>query len=299
MNFQDWKKSYLRQQLLKKHPKGPPARLKRLIHPETQVARYTLELEKLLRFAKSKVDARIVPLLPKLVDHYKRERKDADDDGSAGPGDYFAWFQGDLTSLADQLESVRLQVTQEYTKDEIKRLAMLTGTSVAEWNARQMNGQLKGIAEIDLFGSEPWLGREMGAFVQSNVDLITSLPDQYLDQVGQMVATSVRSGLRVEEIAKNLYDRFDVSESRARLIARDQIGKFNGQLTELRQKDVGVKGYIWRGVGDSRERPTHLANNNRRFTWDDPPATGHPGDDIQCRCWAEPDLSGVYGDDQN
>lgn len=291
----EWKKAYLKQQLLKKHPVRPPARLGRALHPEPLIAKYQGELKKVLDVAKAKVDKRIVPLLPKLVEHYKRERKD--DDGDSGPGDYFAWFQGDLTSLADQLNSVRVETTQDYSATEIKRLASLTGSTVAEWNARQLNGQLKGITEIDLFGSEPWLGREMGAFVQQNIDLIKSLPEEYLDQVGQMVATSVRSGLRVEEIASSLLDRFDVSQSRARLIARDQIGKFNGQLTELRQKDVGVKGYTWRGVGDSRERDTHVANNNRKFTWDDPPATGHPGDEIQCRCWAEPDLSGFYGDE--
>lgn len=202
-----------------------------------------------------------------------------------------------LGDLADELEAVRLEVDQAYTPEELKKLARLTGKSVEEWNAAQMSGQLRGIVEIDIFGSEPWLAREMGAFVVQNVSLITSVETEYLSQVERVIATSVRAGFRVEEIAQELEERYDVSKSRAALIARDQVGKFNGQLTEARQKDLGIEKYIRRGVGDARERESHLVLNNRTFSWDDPPEVGHPGEDFQCRCWAEPDLSSFYEDD--
>jgi SPP1 gp7 family putative phage head morphogenesis protein len=203
----------------------------------------------------------------------------------------------DLGTLADELEKIRIETTQEFTPEELKQLARVTGKSVDEWNDRQMNGQLSGIVEIDLFGSEPWLARELGGFVVENVSLITSVEDEYLAQVEKMVATSIRSGLRVEEIAADLDDRFDVSRSRAELIARDQVGKFNGQLTELRQKDLGIETYRWMTSGDSRVRDSHRENAERMtefgqgiYAWNDPPETGHPGQDFQCRCWAEPVL---------
>lgn len=46
--------------------------------------------------------------------------------------------------------------------------------------------------------------------------------------------------------------------------------------------------YIWRTQGDGKVRSSHAANNGRIFSWDDPPATGHPGEDYGCRCTAEP-----------
>jgi len=46
--------------------------------------------------------------------------------------------------------------------------------------------------------------------------------------------------------------------------------------------------YIWRTRGDDKVRPSHAANNGRIFAWDNPPETGHPGEDYGCRCWAEP-----------
>lgn len=203
--------------------------------------------------------------------------------------------EDDLGTLASELEKVRIEFTQEYTPEELKRLAEVTGKSVADWNEKQMNGQLKGIVEVDVFGSEPWLAREMGGFVAQNVSLVQSIGDEYIGQVQQLVATGVRSGVRAEDLAADLEDRFDVSRSRANLIARDQIGKFQGQLTELRQKDLGIDSYTWRTSGDARVRDSHRANEGKVFRWDDPPAeTGHPGEDYQCRCSAEPVLSDFF-----
>lgn len=46
--------------------------------------------------------------------------------------------------------------------------------------------------------------------------------------------------------------------------------------------------YIWRTSGDDKVRSTHAVNNGRIFSWNDPPPTGHPGEDYNCRCTAEP-----------
>lgn len=46
--------------------------------------------------------------------------------------------------------------------------------------------------------------------------------------------------------------------------------------------------YIWRTSGDNKVRSTHAANNGKIFAWSNPPETGHPGEDYNCRCKAEP-----------
>ena len=79
------------------------------------------------------------------------------------------------------------------------------------------------------------------------------------------------------------------------MLARDQIAKLNGDITQQQQQDAGVVEYVWSTSGDSRVRPSHAALNHKRFRWDDPPVvdekTGrrcHPGKDYQCRCCALP-----------
>jgi len=45
--------------------------------------------------------------------------------------------------------------------------------------------------------------------------------------------------------------------------------------------------YTWRTAHDERVRPSHGANEGQVFAWSAPPATGHPGNEPNCRCVAE------------
>lgn len=67
---------------------------------------------------------------------------------------------------------------------------------------------------------------------------------------------------------------------------------FNGKLSEEDNSAAGYKHYFWHTAEDEKVRPAHAENNGKIFAWDDPPPTGHPGEDYNCRCWVEPvDLS--------
>lgn len=45
--------------------------------------------------------------------------------------------------------------------------------------------------------------------------------------------------------------------------------------------------YIWHTVGDGKVRSSHADRDGKIFSWNDPPDGGHPGEDYNCRCWAE------------
>ena len=70
--------------------------------------------------------------------------------------------------------------------------------------------------------------------------------------------------------------------------------------------------YIWHTVGDEKVRDYHAAREGKVFNWYIPPAGGHPGEDYNCRCWAEPyepdeysdeglivDVSGLYAENRD
>ena len=64
-----------------------------------------------------------------------------------------------------------------------------------------------------------------------------------------------------------------------------------GMSIELQMKaasEQGPRKYIWVTQGDGKVRPSHVANEGKIFSYDDPPATGDPGDDYGCRCVAVP-----------
>lgn len=46
--------------------------------------------------------------------------------------------------------------------------------------------------------------------------------------------------------------------------------------------------YIWRTKEDDKVRSAHAEREGEIFNWHIPPEGGHPGEDYNCRCWAEP-----------
>ena len=46
--------------------------------------------------------------------------------------------------------------------------------------------------------------------------------------------------------------------------------------------------YIWRTEGDDKVRDAHAAREGKVYNWNLPPVGGNPGEDYNCRCWAEP-----------
>lgn len=137
-------------------------------------------------------------------------------------------------------------------------------------------------------------------FRKENIKLITSIAETDYKRLDNVLRNAIRQGARVETLAKIVQERFIQGTdskgrpvnavARARLIARDQVLKHNGQITQMVQKEAGITKYIWRTSDDERVRDSHAANDGRVFSWNDPPASGHPGEDFQCRCHAEPVL---------
>lgn len=267
--------------------KGKMLRLTRPLPPDSQTRNYQRELRLMVAVMKDIVNRKLVPQLQRIV-------QGAIDDHRPTP----IKTDGYAADVHELVKDVRFQFEQTYTEAEIRELAHRQGLSVAQFNAKQMNKQFQRVVEIDLFGFEPWIGTALEDFTIANSNLIKSIPEKYFTEIENLTLQGVNQGVRWESIAEQIQERYDVSESKANLLARDQIGKLNGQFTELRQTEVGIDKYRWRGVGDSRERQTHKANNDRVFKWSNPPReTGHPGQDYQCRCWAEPVIN-LENDDE-
>jgi len=137
----------------------------------------------------------------------------------------------------------------------------------------------------------------MRNWAKDNAALIKDIPEKAMRQIADLTRDTLLSGKSQQDMTDELYDildeRMDVTDSRVNLIARDQVAKLNGRLTRERQTDVGVESYIWRTVGDERVRDEHDMVDGQTFQWGSPPGEtdgNEPGEDYQCRCWAEPVL---------
>jgi SPP1 gp7 family putative phage head morphogenesis protein len=173
--------------------------------------------------------------------------------------------------------------------------ALLTAKDIGDktnaWNNTQWRKIVRSIFGVDMFQREPWLNAELNSFTKENVKLISKMTQGMLDDIDTLVQRGLKSGSSFSRIAKDIEGRFDVTKNRAKLIARDQVSKLNGNLTQLRQTEAGVDSYIWVDSDDSRVRTSHGphgGNAGKIFKWASPPSTGHPGSAVQCRCYADP-----------
>lgn len=111
-------------------------------------------------------------------------------------------------------------------------------------------------------------------------------PERFRKEVADVLRDGLGRGQGIDQMARRLRERVQVSRSRATLIARNEIGTASSYAAKESQKEAGVTHYIWRSASDKRVRPEHRARNGKTFAWSDPPPDGHPGEPINCRCVA-------------
>lgn len=177
----------------------------------------------------------------------------------------------------------------------------------AEMMARRMLGEVDDASKAALLASFKKISGEVTlkvhempeqlktifeASVSENVDLIKSIPSQYLDRVKGAVNRSITgtNGSLTSLIGE--IRKFDgITDRRARNIALDQTRKAFQSVNAERAKSAGVKKGIWVHTGGTKEpRPLHKGYNGKEFNLAEGAPIGDkgqnvmPGEEINCRC---------------
>lgn len=169
---------------------------------------------------------------------------------------------------------------------------------------RQFVSQVKAVLGVNVDTVEVWAPQKLVDASQTSADLIVTLARDGVESVRAHALNAIATGARHETVAKLLEKRLGVTESHAKLLARDQISKIVSDFEQERQTRAGITRYEWRTLNDGRVRERHEELRGKIFSWDDPPIInektgerGHPGDDYQCRCYASPIFEDLDEDD--
>ena len=247
---------------------------------------YFKQLRKMVNFLNGIIRETLVPQISSITKSAEAMHPSAD-----RMDEYVDEIEAAINSIIDQYYSL-------YTDTMIATMAINAAERIEAINRRYYYKITEKIMFYEKFsqkkvlsvsvGHESWLETEIKAFVKTNAGLIKSIPEDQLKRVEGIVMRGAQKGTLAKDMTTEIKNAFNISHNKAKLIARDQVSKFNGMLNKNRQQSVGVKEYVWSTSGDERVRDTHEANNGQIFSWNDPPATGHPGEDINCRCVAIP-----------
>lgn len=193
-----------------------------------------------------------------------------------------------------ELDVVRVGIGGVVSSELLAQQIREFGTRTERFQGSELQGQIRRAVGIESpILADTTIGPLLREWVAENVRLVKTIPAEYFSSLERTIAAGVNTGRRHEVIAKQVAERYGVSQRRAALIARDQVGKFYGQVQRARQKELGIKRYRWRTSNDERVRPEHVEREGKVFEWTDPPADGHPGYPINCRCTAEPVITDV------
>jgi len=260
---------------------------------------YNALLKKLVREIKKDVN-QLLPLLRQLAPEYQTDSVISTNDSLIDTtGLLLTTNDGYVTEITSALRRLLDKWSSPEFRSVAARMASQFVRTANTVNGKRFSKSMKSFG-IDIFGDDPSLQEYVDASIFDNTRLITSIPEQYLTQVESIVMTNIRAGGRPSSIAKLLQKQFDVTENRAKMIARDQTAKVNGDLNKKRQLATGFEYFQWLTSEDERVRDRHddisdkiTAYGKGIYRWDNPPLSENgtpiiPGQDFQCRCTGRP-----------
>ncbi len=144
---------------------------------------------------------------------------------------------------------------------------------------------------------------EIKFWVIENIRLVKSISEMMLDRIVFAVHTSISNIENISTLKSAIKKVFLFGENRAKLIAQDQIGKLNSNITKQRNLSLGITKYSWLTGRDERVRHSHQVLEGKICDWNDAAlyknnikdqkwckkssingVEKHPGEDFNCRC---------------
>jgi len=233
-------------------------------------------------------------------------------------------FENEFDRLIENLEQLQQTTFNGKENDKTRLFLSTVALGISDFNQSQFQKQNKIILGMNYIESEPWEQDVINNWKKNNYKLIKTLSDDYIKEVNRIISEGVEFGVSSGELKKQIRALDEkITGSRARLIARDQVGKLNGQFTKRRQTIAGIDLYTWLTANDERVRgkpggkypnakKKHWNIHNKICKWDNADVYSEdginwvsrpsnmqdliPGQDIQCRCTAIPFMKFIYGD---
>lgn len=255
--------------------------------PQSAEREYTRVVNEYMRLLKQEIEKAI----PEIKDSYKVNRDTDIKDGIRA--DSFTDLMLRINEIFASIESKLVKKVSGYgLRKKLENLANLNRKlTVKEWKKA-----IRSTLGIDI-REDYYLGdfykEQLRDWSKQNVELISTIPNDTLAKMREIVYNGYTSGKTTTRMLKEIQRAYKVGLKHARLIARDQTAKLNGQIQRHQQIDAGITEYIWCTSGDERVRDSHKALDGKKFSWDNPPLNSdgracHPGEDYQCRCIGRP-----------
>lgn len=177
------------------------------------------------------------------------------------------------------------------TESAVGKLISNVGYETYLFNRSQWGKTTAAITGFEYETPEAWWSDASKAWAQENFGLIKNASSQFIGNVNELTLRAVRTGMTPEQLKEEIAALTKKYAGRAALIAVDQIGKLNGQLTKQRQVEGGIDVYVWQTARDERVRgrpggtspnaiPSHWEMEGMYCKWSDSSVYADPDVDV-------------------
>lgn len=206
----------------------------------------------------------------------------------------------------EEWESMYMPDISELPEEQLNNTILLsirdTAEQAKEFGDKEFEKEIKKGIYVSLPLSSPWWDDMIKSWSENNYALITSNASRFIDKINNLTEQAVVNGFSHKKLKEEIKKATEgLSDKHCKLIARDQIGKLNGQIAQAQKQELGLECYVWSTAKDDRVRESHqlmegllcryddasMCSYDGGKTWTTRPSGAvelHPGQDIQCRC---------------
>lgn len=224
------------------------------------------------------------------------------------------------SSIQKVVKPVKFILKHKKTLEDIIK-ALMEFASSPEWQQHAQASAMKMVEGVAIRNARTWReaavkstraheihmllknefkhNKVFSSLIDSNSQLISSIPSSIASEVVKHIASETIAGKRNEEIIAYLQKIVPgLTENRARLIARTETAKTQAAITQVRSQALGLHYYKWETSQDQRVRSSHKHMQGVICSFDSPPnpevldgkknqfGSYGPGTVPNCRCYA-------------
>lgn len=181
-------------------------------------------------------------------------------------GKFVKLFDEEARPMATEFVNRNITYTKASFRAATKPIVEATEAELRERKRKAMSKQVRFQVKLDAKTTKLELSQFQEA-IETNVNLIKTIPTQYFDKIGKAVEARVTGKMTRGALVKRIKELGGITQRRAEMIADDQVAKVTEAMMLARCRNAGIKKVMWVHSGISM----HPRDVHRR-KWD-----GHTG----------------------
>lgn len=196
-----------------------------------------------------------------------------------------------MNALSDKFDKMFGDLAPKASKRMVSQVDKASKSATAQ-SMKVLSGGMT--IKTNVMGAD--LRETIKASIAANVDLIKSIPQEYMKRVSGAVFRSVTSGQGMADLLPQVKKYGDMTDRRAKNLALDQTRKAYNSINADRMQKVGVKKFEWiHSGGGLHPRRDHQEMDGKIYSFDNLPVIdqntgerGIPGQAPNCKCTMRP-----------